>query len=210
MLRFLTAGESHGPALVAILEGMPAGVPIDGEALAVEMRRRQGGYGRGRRMSIETDRVEILAGVRHGHTLGTPVALLIRNRDWENWRHTMSVEAAPGDDAGGAHRPPVSRPRPGHADLAGAVKYGATDLRDVLERASARETAPRVAVGAIVRQLIGRFGVELTSHVTAIGRAHIDAPHPLSFDEVAARTADSPVRCAEGDAGQRMMAEIDE
>src|SRR5512139_1980083 len=169
MLRFLTAGESHGPALVAILEGMPAGVPVSTDAIAREMRRRQAGYGRGRRMAIESDAVEILSGVRAGLTLGTPIGLAVRNRDWENWQHTMALDALPPPGAGGARRAPVTRPRPGHADLAGAVKYRHDDIRNVLERASARETAARVAVGAVVRQLLGRLGIEVAAHVTAIG-----------------------------------------
>jgi chorismate synthase len=208
MLRFLTAGESHGPALVAILEGMPAGVSIDREALAAEMRRRQGGYGRGRRMAIETDGVEILAGVRAGRTLGTPIALLIRNRDWANWQHTMAIDALPPPDAGGARRGPVTRPRPGHADLAGAAKYGHDDLRNVLERASARETAARVAVGSIARQFLASVGVDLAAHVTAIGSVRVTSPGVVPFE--AARRADiSPVRCADPDAEGAMMLAID-
>ena len=154
MLRFLTAGESHGKALVAILEGVPAGLTIDFDALTAQLRRRQGGYGRGRRMAIESDRAEALSGIRHGVTTGAPIALLIPNKDWENWQRTMHVGAEQPADASGADRPTVTRPRPGHADLAGAVKYGHDDIRDVLERASARETAARVAVGAIARQLL--------------------------------------------------------
>ncbi len=147
MLRFLTAGESHGQALVMTLDGMPAGLEIDIDALNAQLRRRQGGYGRGRRMQIESDRAEILAGVRHGRTTGAPIALLIRNRDWVNWQQTMYVEREMPEGATGAKRPDVTRPRPGHADLAGAIKYGHDDIRDVLERASARETAARVAAG---------------------------------------------------------------
>jgi chorismate synthase len=170
MVRFLTAGESHGQALVTILEGLPAGLRIDFDAITAELRRRQGGYGRGRRMAIESDRAEILSGVRLGETIGGPIAMLIRNRDWENWQQTMRVAAgAEMEKAGGVERPAVTRPRPGHADLAGAVKYGRADLRDVLERASARETAARVAAGAIARQLLARFGIRLASHVFALG-----------------------------------------
>src|SRR5918996_1373621 len=169
MLRFLTAGESHGQALVVTVDGMPAGLRIDIDALNAQLRRRQGGYGRGRRMQIESDRAEILAGVRHGTTTGAPIALLIRNRDWVNWQQTMHVEPEMPAGASGTKRPDVTRPRPGHADLAGAIKYGHDDIRNVLERASARETAARVAAGSLARQLLGRFGVRMASHVSAIG-----------------------------------------
>ena len=169
MLRFLTAGESHGPALVVVIDGVPAGLSIDRTAIDAQLRRRQAGYGRGRRMAIESDQVEILSGVRHGRTLGSPVALMLHNRDWINWEHTMARDAEPPADARGARRAAVTRPRPGHADLAGVLKYGHRDVRDVLERASARETAARVAAGAVARQLLGRVGVRLASHVLAIG-----------------------------------------
>src|SRR3984893_3822090 len=155
MLRFLTAGESHGQALVAILEGMPAGLAINFDEVTTELRRRQTGYGRGRRMAIESDRAQILSGVRYGVTTGAPIALLIPNKDWENWQRTMAVEATPTTATPGVDRPVVTRPRPGHADLAGIAKYGQGDIRNILERASARETAARVAVGAIARQLLG-------------------------------------------------------
>jgi len=172
MLRFLTAGESHGKALVTVLEGVPAGLAIDFDAVTAELRRRQGGYGRGRRMAIESDRAEPLSGVRHGLTTGAPIALMIPNKDWENWRRTMHVEPELPEmaaGAGGPDRSSVTRPRPGHADLAGVVKYGHDDIRDVLERASARETASRVAVGAIARQVLQQVGAEIVSHVTSIG-----------------------------------------
>src|SRR5437660_7137126 len=154
MLRFLTAGESHGKALVAVLEGVPAGLAIDLDAITTELRRRQTGYGRGRRMLIESDRAEPLSGVRHGLTTGGPIALLIPNKDWENWQRTMYAEPEMPATASGADRSPVTRPRPGHADLAGFVKYGHQDMRNVLERASARETAARVAVGAVAGQFL--------------------------------------------------------
>src|SRR5213082_1081405 len=169
MLRFLTAGESHGKALVAVLEGVPAGLAIDLDAITTELRRRQTGYGRGRRMLIESDRAEPLSGVRHGVSSGGPIALLIPNKDWENWQRTMYVEPQVPAGASGADRPPVTRPRPGHADLAGFVKYGHDDMRNVLERASARETAARVAVGAIARQLLAKLGADVVSHVVSIG-----------------------------------------
>src|SRR5512132_308285 len=158
MLRFLTAGESHGQALVTIIDGMPAGLPVDFDAMTSALRRRQGGYGRGRRMAIESDRAQVLSGVRGGLTTGGPIALLIPNKDWQNWQRTMAVEAEPPAEASGADRPLVTRPRPGHADLAGVVKYGHDDIRNILERASARETAARVAVGSIARQLLCQLG----------------------------------------------------
>ncbi|HYX43234.1 MAG TPA: chorismate synthase, partial [Pyrinomonadaceae bacterium] len=154
MLRFTTAGESHGRMLVAIVEGLPAGLACDVELINRELARRQWGYGRGGRMKIEQDRVEIVSGVRHGQTLGSPVALLIENRDWANWTDVMATEA---HDVAPERARRVKRPRPGHADLAGGQKFGARDLRDVLERASARETAARVACGALAKQLLAAF-----------------------------------------------------
>ena len=209
MLRFLSAGESHGQALVVMLDGMPAGLQLDIDALNAQLRRRQGGYGRGRRMAIESDRVEILAGVRHGRTTGAPISLLVRNRDWVNWQQTMHVEAEMPEGASGVHRPDVTRPRPGHADLAGAVKYGHTDIRDVLERASARETAARVAAGSLARQLLGRFGVRIASHVSVVGDAMLPEGRTVSFAEAAAIAEDAPLRCADADVQQRMIAAID-
>jgi chorismate synthase len=184
MLRFLTAGESHGPTLIVTIDGMPAGLEIDLDGLNAQLRRRQGGYGRGRRMQIESDKAEIVAGVRHGTTTGAPIALLIKNRDWVNWQQTMYAEAAMPEDATGAKRAAVRRPRPGHADLAGAIKYGHDDIRDVLERASARETAARVAAGTLARQLLARFGVRVASHVSALSwppSAPSPLPKPLRF-----------------------------
>jgi chorismate synthase len=210
MLRFLTAGESHGQALVAIVEGVPAGLALSPDDLAPDLARRQLGYGRGRRMSIEKDRAEILSGVRRGETLGGPIALLIRNRDWMNWQHTMSVEADPSDALGGARRAAVTRPRPGHADLSGGLKYGRTaDMRDILERASARETAARVAVGAIARALLKRVGIEIVSHVIEIGGAAVADPLALTFDQVRALPGDDDLRCADQTAGAAMRQAID-
>jgi chorismate synthase len=209
MLRFLTAGESHGQALVVTVDGMPAGLRLDIDALNLQLRRRQGGYGRGRRMQIESDRAEVLSGVRHGTTTGAPIALLIRNRDWVNWQQTMYVESEKPEGATGPeNRPTVTRPRPGHADLAGAIKYGHTDIRDVLERASARETASRVAAGSLARQLLGHFGIRLASHVSAIGGVALPANREVSFDEAYA-LPDDPLRCADTDLQQRMIAAID-
>jgi chorismate synthase len=208
MLRFLTAGESHGRALVVILEGLPAGLPVDLDAITRELRRRQGGYGRGRRMAIESDRAEILSGVRAGQTIGGPVAMVIENRDWPNWQYTMrQTEAAP-PDAGGAKRAPVTRPRPGHADLAGGAKYERDDLRDVLERASARETAARVAAGALARQLLQHARIQIASHVFRIGSIGID-PAPVSFAQAAALDPEGPIRCVDSSLEQAMIAEID-
>jgi chorismate synthase len=209
MLRFLTAGESHGKALVTILEGVPAGLSIDLDAITVDLRRRQTGYGRGRRMAIESDRAEPLSGIRHGLTTGGPIALLIPNKDWENWQRTMYAEAEMPADASGADRTPVTRPRPGHADLAGFVKYGHDDMRNVLERASARETAARVAVGAIARQLLRAVGTEIASHVVRIGSAALADPLAVTFDRVRAIPADAPLHCAEPAVEQQMIAEID-
>src|SRR5436190_12759199 len=206
MFRFTTAGESHGRALVAIVEGLPAGLPIDVAQLNHELWRRQQGYGRGGRMKIEQDEVEILSGVRHGLTLGSPVALEIENKDWQNWDQVMSVQ--PAEIASEKSRR-VKRPRPGHADLAGGLKYDARDLRNVLERASARETAARVACGGLAKQLLGHFGVEIHSHVIQLGGIP-EPPLELTFDQIAAIPGDAPLRCGDAEAQQRMIDLIDQ
>lgn len=206
-LRFATAGESHGPALTALVEGMPAGVPVRGDAIDHELRRRQGGYGRGGRMRIESDRAEILSGVRDGETLGSPVTLLVRNRDWENWTTAMST-AALGEDPGDEAMRRVFFPRPGHADLVGALKYHRTDARDILERASARETAARVAAGALAKMLLGALGITVGSHVLSLGGIDAAVPDTLPEDLNAASDP-SPVRCLDGDAEGRMIDAID-
>src|SRR5436190_8869994 len=209
MLRFLTAGESHGQALVVTLDGVPSGLTFDITFINAQLKRRQGGYGRGRRMQIESDQIEVLAGVRRGRTTGAPIAMLIRNRDWVNWQQTMHVEPVMPEGATGANRAPVTRPRPGHADLAGAVKYDLDDIRDVLERASARETAARVAAGSVARQLLGQFGIRVASHVSAIGDVMLAANRTVSFAEADALAIDDPVRCVDPSLKDRMIAAID-
>jgi chorismate synthase len=209
MFRFLTAGESHGPALLVIVEGVPAGLAITPEDIAVDLARRQLGYGRGRRMAIEQDRADVLSGIRRGETLGSPIALQIRNKDWTNWQHTMSVEAVPDESLPGARRAAVTRPRPGHADLSAGVKYGREDLRDFLERASARETAARVAAGAIARAFLKRFGVEVTSHVTVIGGAGLADPAAVTFADANALPFEHDVRCVDEVVAEAMRKTID-
>src|SRR5215467_5332937 len=193
MFRFTTAGESHGRALVAIVEGLPAGLPINVDEINHELWRRQQGYGRGARMKIEQDRVDILSGVRHGLTLGSPLALMIENKDWANWDEIMAAE--PKELTPEKSRR-VKRPRPGHADLAGGLKYDAHDLRNVLERASARETAARVACGALAKQLLVNFGIRIRSHVIQLGGIP-EKPLELTFDQIAAIPEDSPLNCAD-------------
>jgi chorismate synthase len=205
--RFTTAGESHGPALTTVVEGVPAGLPLAAEQIDGELQRRQGGYGRGGRMRIESDRAEILSGVRHGETLGSPIALLIRNRDWANWTAPMALEppADPGDDR--LHRR-VFLPRPGHADLVGVLKYARSDARDILERASARETAARVAAGAVAKRLLEEFGITIGSHVVSIGGIEAAPPEEIPRDLNAASDV-SPVRCLDPAAEERMIEAID-
>ena len=197
--RFLTSGESHGKGLTALIEGLPAGLPITEDDIARDMTRRQGGYGRGGRMKIEKDRAEITAGVRHGLTLGSPIALWITNRDWVNWTEKMAVE--PVD----AEIERVTRLRPGHADLPGAIKYGFDDVRNVLERASARETAARVAVAGVAKRLLDEFGVSFHSHTLAIGGVRSGVGENVDWEAVEA----DPVRCGDPAASEAMVAAID-
>ena len=197
--RFITAGESHGKGLVTIVDGIVAGLPIDEKHINRDLKRRQMGYGRSSRMEIERDEVEIISGVRHGLTMGSPIALLIWNRDWENWREAMSV--APVE----RRVEPVTTPRPGHADLAGVVKYGVGDIRPIMERASARETAAKVAVGAVARRFLEEFGIAIYSHTLAIGGHRIRSGGPVDWQGVEV----SPVRCADAEVGKEMMKAID-
>ena len=207
MLRFETAGESHGECLVATLTGLPAGIPVSVEAINRELWRRQQGYGRGGRMKIETDRAEIVAGVRHSHTIGSPVAILIRNQDWQNWTQALPVE-----DVDGAEdkRKPVTRPRPGHADLAGSIKYNFHDARYILERASARETAARVAVGGLAKALLGEFGIQVLSHVVAVGSARLT--RVVEWEEIVllSRKDEVLLGCVDAEAEARMKDAVDE
>ena len=204
MIRWFTAGESHGQGLMIIMEGVPAALPLSEEYIGAQLARRQRGYGRGGRMLIEQDWAHIMTGVRHGLTLGSPIGMTIENKDWANWQEAMAVAYVENPPQEGRGRR-VTRLRPGHADLPGAMKYNFSDVRNVLERASARETAARVAAGAVAMRLLEEFGVKLYSHVIAIGG--IDAVIPETIDWAAVEQ--SPVRCADPIAAQRMMAEID-
>src|SRR3989440_4703770 len=206
MFRFTTAGESHGRALVAIVEGLPAGIPVDLDQINHDLWRRQQGYGRGARMKIEQDATEILSGVRHGLTLGSPLGLMIENKDWANWNEVMAVDER---DIAPEKSRRVKRPRPGHADLAGGLKYDAHDLRNVLERASARETAARVACGAIAKQLLTTFGIEIRSHVIQLGGIP-EKPLELTFDQIASIPEDAPLNCADNQIQQQMIKLIDQ
>src|SRR5437773_3031160 len=224
MLRFTTAGEAHGPALVSILEGMPAGLPLLADHVNGELARRQQGYGRGRRMQIEKDAVEFLSGVRAGETIGSPIAMLIPNRDWKNWQDVMNAATTPSDDPLDAdlgenpqrgrpaqrrlRRRAVTRVRPGHADLSGLLKYDRDDARDILERASARETTARVAAAAICKRFLAEFGVVIASHVIHLGGIDAKRPDPLP-DDINAVADASPLRTLDADAEQQMIAKID-
>jgi chorismate synthase len=205
MFRFETAGESHGECLVATLTGLPAGIPVAVDAIQHELWRRQQGFGRGGRMKIETDKAHIVSGVRHGHTIGSPVAMIVANADWKNWTESLPVES--GDLA---HHRPVNRPRPGHADLAGGIKYDFADGRYVLERASARETAARVAIGALAKQLLGCFGIEILSHVIAVGSERL--ARNVAWEEIVELSGKPEVMlgCVDPEAEKAMKALVDE
>jgi chorismate synthase len=206
MLRYLTAGETHGPQLTAIVEGMPSNLELDFEEINFQLHRRQKGHGRGKRMQIEKDTAQIVGGVRHGKTTGAPIALVVENKDWTHWTKIMNVEPVEGTDE---DRRRVNRPRPGHADLNGGLKYNLKDLRNVLERSSARETAARVACGALARQLLAEFGIKIGGQVLRIGE--IEAKRAdLPIDELIEKTEQSPVRVVDAEAEAKMMAYIDQ
>jgi chorismate synthase len=207
LIKFITAGESHGPALVSIIEGLPAGLPLLAEHVDKELTRRQQGYGRGRRMQIEQDRVEFLSGVRAGETLGSPIAMLIRNRDWKNWEEIMDPAPRAGDATDGRKRQ-VTRVRPGHADLTGVLKYDREDARDILERASARETTARVAAGAVAKRLLAEFGVTIGSHLVHLGGIEAERPQEMPAD-INAAADQSPLRTLDPTAEAHMIARID-
>lgn len=211
-LRFLTSGESHGRALTGIIEGVPSGLSLSSDDIDRELRRRQGGYGRGGRMKIETDHAQIISGVRHGKTIGSPISLLIENRDWENWREVMSPEPDGQRRAAKDKRlQPVTRPRPGHADLAGALKFDHRDVRNILERSSARETAMRVGLGAVAKKFLSEFGIMIGSHVVQIGthKAPLISMDKGDFTKIFEEAERSPVRCADENAAKKMKRLID-
>jgi chorismate synthase len=206
-MRYLTAGESHGPKLTTIIEGLPAGMPLLQEDINEQLARRQKGHGRGRRMQIEKDTVEVTSGVRHGLTLGSPVALVVENNDWKHWVKIMGSEPFDGNEEDIKRR--VTRPRPGHADLNGAIKYGHQDMRNVLERSSARETTIRVAAGAVAKKLLSELGIEVASHVVEIGGVKSNVSTYDSIQSLREISEDSPVRCLDPEAGEEMMKAID-
>jgi chorismate synthase len=208
-MRYLTAGESHGPQLTTILEGIPAGLPLVAEDINIELARRQKGYGRGRRMQIERDEAQILSGVRHGYTLGSPITLVVENRDFKHWTKIMGADPIDLDGDEEVKRK-VTKPRPGHADLNGAIKYGHRDMRNVLERSSARETTVRVAAGAVAKKLLSELGVTVAGHVVEIGGVAAKHVHYHSLEELKQITEASPVRCLDEEAGQQMMKAIDD
>ena len=214
MLRFVSAGESHGQALIAWISGLPLGVPVDLEFIQRELHRRQLGYGRGGRQRIEKDQADILAGVRHGRTIGAPIAVRIENRDWKNWEKALPVEDTEGADPEppGAKSPQrsLTAPRPGHADLAGALKFNLHDARYILERASARETASRVAAGAFAKLFLHQFGATVLSHTIAVGHARLEREAEWAEVEAVCDNLESPLRCIDGEAEARMKTEVDD
>ncbi len=208
-MRYLTAGESHGPQLTTIIEGVPAGLSIVAEDINKELSRRQKGHGRGRRMQIEKDTVRITSGIRHAATLGSPIALVVENDDWKHWTKIMGSEPLSEEEAENMPRT-ITRPRPGHADLNGGLKYGHRDLRNVLERSSARETTVRVAAGAVAKKLLAELGIQVASHVVKIGGIQAEQAAYESIESLKEITEASPVRCLDEEAGKRMMDAIDQ
>jgi chorismate synthase len=206
MVRYLTAGESHGPSLTTIIDGLPSGLAVSAESVNQELKRRQAGYGRGGRMKIESDTVEITSGIRFGKTLGSPITLIIRNRDWVNWQDKMAIEPLPDDK----QITSITQPRPGHTDLAGAIKFGHTDIRNILERSSARETAARVAVGAIAKALLTEFNIHIASQVISIGETKCNMDiSKWPINKIAQTTESSPFRSVSEEVDQRMRHDID-
>ena len=211
MVRWLTAGESHGPALTGIVEGLPAGIPVTTQDVQDALARRRLGYGRGARMKFEQDAVTILGGVRHGRTLGSPVAIQVGNTEWPKWERVMAADPVPAEELDGlARNAALTRPRPGHADLTGMQKYGFDEARPLLERASARETAARVALGTVARAFLGELGVRIVSHTVAFGEAAVPAGHPFPVPEDEARLDADPVRCIDPQTSAAMVAEVDD
>lgn len=208
-MRYITAGESHGPQLTTIIEGVPAGLSLVADDINEELARRQKGYGRGRRMQIETDQVQILSGVRHGETLGSPIALVVENRDFAHWTKVMGAEPLTEQEEKEIKRK-VTKPRPGHADLNGAIKYGHRDMRNVLERSSARETTVRVAAGAVAKKVLAELGIKVAGHVIEIGGVQAKEVTYSSIEELKSITEASPVRCLDDEAGNQMMKAIDD
>ncbi|MEJ6507523.1 MAG: chorismate synthase [Microbacteriaceae bacterium] len=209
MLRWLTAGESHGPELIAVLEGFPAGVPITLEDIQSDLARRKLGYGRGARMKFEADEVSLSGGIRHGLSQGGPVALRVGNTEWPKWETVMSPHPVEAEDLDGGRATPLTRPRPGHADLTGMQKYGFDDARPVLERASARETAARVALGAVARALLSGLGIQVLSHTVAVGPIAVPEDAPIPHQDDVDRLDENPLRCAHEATAQAMVAEVD-
>lgn len=208
MLRYMTSGESHGPQLTAIVSGLPAGLLVSADLINRDLKRRQGGYGRGGRMTIETDTARFVSGVRHGHTLGSPITMVIENRDWRNWTEVMSAEPLEGPSAATA-RKAITHPRPGHADLGGCQKFGHQDARNILERASARATATQVAIGSLCKQFLAQFGIRVLSHVTELGGILAKAPNGMSYGEIAERAEASELRVVDPAVEGDMKALID-